>query len=95
MIEVTYGSKQVKTEKGETLFVVTTQSKKTFWSQEQVRGGIIVDVTDKVAGQKYVDSKGVEKTYLKSGLNLNYIIGTAQDAREINLAKVAVIECEL
>jgi hypothetical protein len=95
MIEVTYGSKQVKTEKGDTLYVVTTQSKRTFWSQELVRGGIIVDVQEKVAGQPYTDSKGVVKTYLKSGLNLNYIIGTASDAREINIAKLAVIECEL
>jgi hypothetical protein len=95
MIEVTYGSKQVKTEKGDTLYVVTTQSKRTFWSHELVRGGIIVDVQEKVAGQPYVDSKGVTKTYLKSGLNLNYIIGTALDAREINVAKLAVVECGL
>ena len=95
MIEVTYGSKQIKTKDGDTLFVVTTQSKRTFWSSEQVRGGIIVDVQEKVAGQPYTDSTGVVKTYLKSGLNLNYIIGTASDAREISVAKAAVVECAL
>lgn len=95
MIQVTYGSKQIKTKEGETLFVVTTQNKQTFWSQEPLRGGLIVDVTERKAGEKYKDRDGNEKTIMKDGLNFNYLIGTALDAREIANAKLAVIECEL
>lgn len=98
-ILVTYGSKTVKTKDKDgaelVLHLVTTQTKQQFWSNEALRGGLIVDVTERKAGEKYKDKDGNEKTVLKDGLNFNYLIGTATDAREIAVAKLAVLECEL
>lgn len=95
MLLVTFGSKAVKTKDNVTLYVVTTENKQTFWSHESLRGGLIVDVSERKAGDKYTASDKTEKTVLKDGLNFNFVLGTATDAREIALAKVAKLEVEL
>ena len=95
MLVVTLFSKQVKTKEGEIINLVTCEGNQKIWSNEPMRGGLIIDVTARKAGEKYVDRDGVEQTVKTDGLNYNGMIGTAVDARNIALAMQAKKEIDL
>lgn len=95
MLIVTLFSKQVKTREGETIHLVTCEGDKKIWSNEPLRGGLIVDVTQRKKGEQYTDRDGVVQTVKTDGLNYNGLIGTAVDARNIALAIQAKTEIDL
>lgn len=95
MLIVTMFSKQVKTREGETIYLVTCEGDEKIWSMEPLRGGLIVDVTQRKKGEKYTDRDGKLQTVKTDGLNYNGLIGTAVDARNIALAIQAKAEIDL
>lgn len=95
MLVVTLFSKTVKTKDGETISLVTCEGNQKIWCIEPLRGGLIIDVTARKAGETYTDRDGVVQTVKTSGLNYNGLIGTATDAHNIALAMQAKSEIDL
>ena len=95
MLIVTLFSKTVKTKDGETIHLVTCEGDQKIWSAEPLRGGLIIDVTARKAGDTYTDKEGTVQTVKTTGLNYNGLIGTAVDARNIALALTAKEEIDL
>lgn len=87
---IVLGSKlAVKDEKGE-LHLCTTTDSKTFWTRQPLNGGTVVQVTERTAGDKYYDRDKKEQIVKKTGLNFDFVIGTAADINNIASAKAAL-----
>ena len=95
MLLVTRFSKTVKNKDGDIISLITCEGDVKVWCLEPLRGGLIIDVTQRTAGDKYVDRDGVEQTVKSTGLNYNGLIGTARDARNIAEAMLAKAEIDL
>ena len=95
MLLVTKFSKSVKNKDGETIHLVTCEGNQTIWSMEPLRGGLIIDVSPRKAGDKYTDKEGKVQVVKTTGLNYNGLIGTAVDAKNIALAMLAKEEIDL
>lgn len=95
-IFVTIGSKPVKAADGNTFHLVLVKGGGQVWSNEPLRGGLLIDCTPRKKGDKYQDRKtGEEKVVKMDGLNLNVVIGTKDDALAIADAAAVAKEIEL
>jgi hypothetical protein len=94
MLLVTKFSKSVKNKDGETIHLVTCEGDQKVWSLQPLVGGLIIDVTPRTEGDKYIDKDGKPQKVKTTGLTYNGLIGTAVDARNIALAMAAKAEID-
>jgi phosphosulfolactate phosphohydrolase-like enzyme len=96
MITVVKGSKRtILKESGLEKFLVTADGNKQFWADDNLKCGVIVQITEKKAGTKYTDKKdGTEKVVKYDGYNLDFVIGSKEQAAEFTAAKIAAKELD-
>jgi hypothetical protein len=87
---IVLGSKlATKDEKGD-LHLCTTTDNRQFWTREPLRGGTVVQVSERKAGEKYLDRENKQQVVKKDGLNFDFVIGTASDINNIATAQAAL-----
>lgn len=76
-------------------FVINTIDGVSIWSETPIMGGQVIQVQEKKAGDKYKDSKGIEKTVEKDGYLFQGQIGGTAELQAIVTNKELLAKIDL